>query len=219
MLSSRTFWYSGVSGACCPLPQGFDWSNEGWPPAVKPVPPLPGSRPAFRGTQRAHAPFQLGYLAIVGRENGAGHQRGKCNGNSTGRASQQHNDPPAGFSIRFLSLDPIGAAYTTGAAGETRLRSGRPPAKPALPSPEEAGTGRFLKPAHVTPLSLCRVRPRSIWQAAILLWPALTSPHRADKTRALFSAGGELRPSERPFGGTLENRKVINELAEHQWPR
>jgi hypothetical protein len=63
------------------------------------------------------------------------------------------------------------------------------------------------------------VRPRSIWQAAILLWPALTSPHRADKTRALFSAGGELRQSERPFGGSVENRKVINVLAEHQWPR
>jgi hypothetical protein len=47
------------------------------------------------------------------------------------------------------------------------------------------------------------------------LWPALTSPHRADKTRPLFSAGGELRQSERPFGGTLENRKVINEFAEH----
>jgi hypothetical protein len=51
------------------------------------------------------------------------------------------------------------------------------------------------------------------------LWPALTSPHRADKTRALFSAGGELRPSERPFSGALENRKVINGLAEHQGPR
>jgi hypothetical protein len=63
------------------------------------------------------------------------------------------------------------------------------------------------------------VRPRSIWQAAILLMPALTSPRRADKTRALFSAGGELRPSEWPFGGTLENRKVINELAGHPWPR
>jgi hypothetical protein len=49
--------------------------------------------------------------------------------------------------------------------------------------------------------------------------PALTSPHRADKTRALFSAGGELRQSEWPFGGTLENRKVVNELAEHPWPR
>jgi hypothetical protein len=43
----------------------------------------------------------------------------------------------------------------------------------------------------------------------------LTSPHRADKTRALFSAGGELCPSEWPFGDTLENRKVINGLTEH----
>jgi hypothetical protein len=68
-------------------------------------------------------------------------------------------------------------------------------------------------------MTLCRVRPRSIWRAAILLMPALTSPHRADKTRALFSAGGELCPSERPFGGALENRKVVNELAEHHWPR
>jgi hypothetical protein len=81
---------------------------------------------------------------------------------------------------------------------------------------EKAATGRFLKPATRDPiLSLGRVRPRSIWQAAILLWPALTSPHRADKTRALFSAGGELRQSERPFGGSVENRKVINALAEH----
>jgi hypothetical protein len=64
-------------------------------------------------------------------------------------------------------------------------------------------------------IGLCQVRPRSIWQAAILLRPALTSLHRADKTRALFSAGGELRKSERPFGGSFENRKVINALAEH----
>jgi hypothetical protein len=64
-------------------------------------------------------------------------------------------------------------------------------------------------------IGLRRVRPRSIWQAAILSWPALTSPHRADKTRPLFSAGGELRQSVRPFGGSVENRKVINVLAEH----
>jgi hypothetical protein len=82
-----------------------------------------------------------------------------------------------------------------------------------------AGKGRhraFLETRNTPPhLSLGRVRPRSIWRAAILLWPALTSPHRADKTRALFSAGGELRQSERPFGGSVENRKVINVLAEH----
>src|ERR1700730_15331959 len=49
-LSSRTFLYSGVSGASCPNPQGFVWSNEGWPPS-------PGT------TNRAHAPFQSGYFA------------------------------------------------------------------------------------------------------------------------------------------------------------
>src|SRR5579871_3756567 len=49
-LSSSTFRYSGVSGASCPNPQGFVWSNEG-------CPPRPGT------TNRAHAPFQSGYFA------------------------------------------------------------------------------------------------------------------------------------------------------------
>src|SRR5262252_3684325 len=48
-LSSRTFRYSGVSGASCPNPHGFVWSNEGCPPS-------PGT------TKRAHAPFQSGYF-------------------------------------------------------------------------------------------------------------------------------------------------------------
>ena len=50
MLSARTFWYSGVSGACCPKPHGLVWSNDGCPPS-------PGT------TNRAHAPRQSGYFA------------------------------------------------------------------------------------------------------------------------------------------------------------
>src|ERR1700730_2389606 len=50
MLSSRTFLYSGVSGASCPNPHGLVWSKDGWP----------GSP---RTTNRSHWPFQSGYLA------------------------------------------------------------------------------------------------------------------------------------------------------------
>ncbi len=32
MLASRTAWYSGVSGACCPRPGGLVGSNAGWSP-------------------------------------------------------------------------------------------------------------------------------------------------------------------------------------------
>src|ERR1700724_2294002 len=50
MLSSRTFWYSGVSGACCAGPHGLVGSNLiAWPPR--------------RGLTVSHWPFQLGYFA------------------------------------------------------------------------------------------------------------------------------------------------------------
>jgi hypothetical protein len=48
-LASNTAWYSGVSGASCPLPQGLFGSNEGWP-----------ATPATRC--RFHWPFQSGYF-------------------------------------------------------------------------------------------------------------------------------------------------------------
>src|ERR1700739_2301559 len=60
MLCSKTFWYSGVSGASCPRPHGLVWSCDGCPPAVKP--PL-GSRTEPGGNQRVHAPFQSRYFA------------------------------------------------------------------------------------------------------------------------------------------------------------
>src|SRR5215510_11138125 len=44
-LASRIAWYSGVSGACWPLPHGLVGSNEGGPRRI----PL-------------HCPFQSGYL-------------------------------------------------------------------------------------------------------------------------------------------------------------
>src|SRR5262249_16430928 len=50
MLASRTFWYSGVSGACCPRPQGLVGSNAGWPPT-------PGMRTP------THWPHRSGYFA------------------------------------------------------------------------------------------------------------------------------------------------------------
>src|SRR5215470_4045050 len=49
-LASRIAWYSGVSGACWPLPQGLAGSKEGCPPNVP-----------MRSTPR-HCPFQSGYL-------------------------------------------------------------------------------------------------------------------------------------------------------------
>src|SRR5712671_4917364 len=49
MLASRTASYSGVSGASCPLPQGFVWSWEPWP----------GSP---RTMKRNHWPRHSGYL-------------------------------------------------------------------------------------------------------------------------------------------------------------
>src|SRR5262245_55567111 len=51
MLSSSTFWYSGVSGACWPGPQGLVGSK------VTRWPPRPGVMIRF------HWPFQLGYFA------------------------------------------------------------------------------------------------------------------------------------------------------------
>src|SRR6266700_5445736 len=50
MLSSWTFWYSGVSGACCAGPQALVGSNLiTWPPR--------------RGLMVSHWPLQLGYFA------------------------------------------------------------------------------------------------------------------------------------------------------------
>src|SRR5712671_7908105 len=50
MLSSWTFWYSGVSGACCAGPHALVGSNLiAWPPR--------------RGLMTSHWPFQLGYFA------------------------------------------------------------------------------------------------------------------------------------------------------------
>src|SRR6202049_5139768 len=50
MLSSSTFRYSGVSGACCAGPHGLVGSNLiAWPPR--------------RGLTVSHWPFQLGYFA------------------------------------------------------------------------------------------------------------------------------------------------------------
>src|SRR6266851_5983006 len=50
MLSSWTFRYSGVSGACCAGPQALVGSNLiAWPPK--------------RGLMASHSPFQLGYFA------------------------------------------------------------------------------------------------------------------------------------------------------------
>src|SRR6266700_1575544 len=50
MLSSRTFWYSGVSGACCAGPQALFGSYFiTWPPR--------------RRLMACHWPFQFGYFA------------------------------------------------------------------------------------------------------------------------------------------------------------
>src|SRR5260370_26921911 len=49
-LASRIAWYSGVSGACWPLPHGLVGSKEGCPPNVP-----------MRSTP-LHCPFQSGYL-------------------------------------------------------------------------------------------------------------------------------------------------------------
>src|ERR1700722_11189347 len=50
MLSSWTFWYSGVSGACWARPHALVGSNlMAWPPR--------------RGLMTSHWPFQLGYFA------------------------------------------------------------------------------------------------------------------------------------------------------------
>src|SRR5215468_1301873 len=49
-LASRIAWYSGVSGACWPLPHGLVGSKEGCPPKV------PTRRTPL------HCPFQSGYL-------------------------------------------------------------------------------------------------------------------------------------------------------------
>src|SRR5260370_2574802 len=50
MLSSWTFWYSDVSGACCAGPHALVGSNLiAWPPR--------------RGLIGSHWPFQLGYFA------------------------------------------------------------------------------------------------------------------------------------------------------------
>src|SRR5579872_5059065 len=50
MLASMIARYSGVNGASWPSPQGFVWSNEGWPPSP-------------RTMRRFHWPVQSGYLA------------------------------------------------------------------------------------------------------------------------------------------------------------
>src|ERR1700722_1364314 len=50
MLSSWTFWYSGVSGACCARPHALVGSYlMAWPPR--------------RGLMTSHWPLQLGYFA------------------------------------------------------------------------------------------------------------------------------------------------------------
>src|SRR5215510_2243691 len=49
MLASRIAWYSGVSGASCPLPQALVWSCDGWPGS-------PGTE------NRDHWPRQSGYF-------------------------------------------------------------------------------------------------------------------------------------------------------------
>src|SRR5215472_146679 len=49
MLASSTAWYSAVSGASWPNPQGLVWSCPAWP-----------GRP--RVMKRAHCPFQFGYF-------------------------------------------------------------------------------------------------------------------------------------------------------------
>src|SRR5260370_16072390 len=100
MLASRIALYSGVSGACCPKPQGLVWSNDGMPPS-------PGT------TKRVHWPLRSGYFV---------------SSNARALPSASAETASAAAAVRtswrgMLVLPSVGAGYDSGGAkAAPRLR-------------------------------------------------------------------------------------------------